>query len=124
MNHAVTAHTGAFDTIADLILDAVEKFLSAEADFDGDLRLTGEKGNEASTALRLLAGFQDGIYMYQFDTPTGLRKTKNFNGKRTKTNSSNPGYEISRREGYMWVTPGCESTEISFLPVITLIIPN
>ena len=62
MNHAVTAHAGAFDTIAGLILDTVEKILSAEADSDGNLRLAGEKGNEASTALRLLAGFRDGIY--------------------------------------------------------------
>lgn len=44
------------------VLDAVEKILSAEADSDGNLRLVGETGTKASTALRLLAGFRDGIY--------------------------------------------------------------
>ena len=43
------------------VLDAVERILSAEADSDGELRLVGETGTKAPTALRLLAGFRDGI---------------------------------------------------------------
>lgn len=62
MNRAVTAHAGPVDTIAGLILDAVEKILNAQADADGDLRLAEEKGNEAPTSLRLLTGFRNGIY--------------------------------------------------------------
>ena len=43
------------------VLDAVENILSTEADANGNLRLVGEVGAGAPTALKLLGGFQDGI---------------------------------------------------------------
>lgn len=43
------------------VLDAVEKILSTEADANGNLRLIGELGAQAATALKLLGGFRDGI---------------------------------------------------------------
>ncbi len=43
------------------VLDAVMQVLLTEADANGDLRLAGEAGAKASTALKLLAGFRDGI---------------------------------------------------------------
>ena len=43
------------------VLDAVENVLLAEADANGNLRLVGEVGAKAPTALKLLSGFQDGI---------------------------------------------------------------
>ena len=43
------------------VLAAVKEVLSDEADPNGNLRLAGEVGGEAATALKLLAGFRDGI---------------------------------------------------------------
>jgi len=43
------------------VLDVVREILDAEADSDGDLRLVGETGTKAQTALKLLTGFRDGI---------------------------------------------------------------
>ncbi|MDZ7768766.1 MAG: nucleotidyl transferase AbiEii/AbiGii toxin family protein [Woeseiaceae bacterium] len=43
------------------VLDAVENVLLTESDANGNLRLVGEAGARAPTALRLLGGFQDGI---------------------------------------------------------------
>ena len=43
------------------VLDAIENVLSTEADPNGNLRLVGEVGARASTALKLLGGFRDGV---------------------------------------------------------------
>jgi len=43
------------------VLDAVENVLLTEADANGNLRLVGEVGARAPTALKLLGGFRDGI---------------------------------------------------------------
>jgi predicted nucleotidyltransferase len=43
------------------VLDAVEDVLLTEADANGNLRLVGEVGAKAPTALKLLGGFRDGI---------------------------------------------------------------
>lgn len=43
------------------VLDAVENVLLTEADANGNLRLAGELGARAPTALKLLGGFRDGI---------------------------------------------------------------
>ncbi len=43
------------------VLDAVENVLLTEADANGNLRLVGEIGARAPTALKLLGGFRDGI---------------------------------------------------------------
>jgi len=43
------------------VLDAVENVLLTEADAKGNLRLVGEVGAKAPTALKLLGGFRDGI---------------------------------------------------------------
>lgn len=43
------------------VLDAVENLLLSEADANGNLRLVGEVGARAPTALKLLGGFRDGI---------------------------------------------------------------
>ena len=47
------------------VLDAVWKILNVEADADGNLRLVGETGTKAPIALKLLAGFRDGIEFEQ-----------------------------------------------------------
>lgn len=43
------------------VLDAVENVLLTEADANGSLRLVGEAGARAPTALKLLGGFRDGM---------------------------------------------------------------
>lgn len=43
------------------VLDAVENVLLTEADANGNLRLVGEVGAKAPTALKLVGGFRDGI---------------------------------------------------------------
>jgi len=43
------------------VLEAVREILGVEANANGDLRLAGETGTRAPTALRLLGGFRDGI---------------------------------------------------------------
>ena len=43
------------------VLDAVENVLLTEADAKGNLRLVGDVGAKAPTALKLLGGFRDGI---------------------------------------------------------------
>ncbi len=43
------------------VLDVVENVLLTEADANGNLRLVGEIGARAPTALKLLGGFRDGI---------------------------------------------------------------
>lgn len=47
------------------VFDAVKEILHAEADSEGDLRLAGETGYNAPTALKLLGGFLDGITYVQ-----------------------------------------------------------
>lgn len=44
------------------VLDAVENVLLTEADANGNLRLVGEVGARAPTALKLLGGFRDGLF--------------------------------------------------------------
>ncbi len=43
------------------VLEAVENVLLAEADANGNLRLVGEVGAKAQSALKLLGGFRDGM---------------------------------------------------------------